>query len=102
MGNNLLGVLLTRSLECVEVHDSVAVITVIATMVVIVGAHGLLVVGLLVLVVMAKDCLILLAELSGLLLTWLSREARWSSKSRTRYLRVLFLFTILLLAARRW
>jgi hypothetical protein len=65
---NLLGVLLARSLGRVEVHDSVAVITIIATTVVVVGAHGLLVVGLLVVIVMAKDCLILLAELGGLLL----------------------------------
>jgi hypothetical protein len=68
MGNNLLGVLLTRSLERVEVHDSVAVITIIATTVVVVGTRGLLVVGLLVVVVAAKDCLVLLAELGGLLL----------------------------------
>jgi hypothetical protein len=68
MGNNLLGVLLTRSLGHVEVHDSVAVITVIATTVVIVGSRELLVVGLLVVVVAAKDCLVLLVELGGLLL----------------------------------
>jgi hypothetical protein len=68
MGNNLLGVLLTRSLGRVEVHDSVAVITVIATTVIIVGARGLLVVGLLVVVVTAKHCLVLLAELGRLLL----------------------------------
>jgi hypothetical protein len=68
VGNNLLGVLLTRSLERVEVHDSIAVITVIATTVVVIGARGLLVIGLLVVVVAAKDCLVLLAELGGLLL----------------------------------
>jgi hypothetical protein len=68
VGNNLLGVLLTRSLERIEVHDSVAVITIIATMVVVVGTRGLLVVGLLVVVIAAKDCLVLLAELGGLLL----------------------------------
>jgi hypothetical protein len=66
VGNNLLGVLLTRSRRLVEVHDSVTVITVIATTVVVVGARGLLVVGLLVVVIAAKDCLILLAELGGL------------------------------------
>jgi hypothetical protein len=68
VGNNLLGVLLTRSLERVEVHDSIAVITVIATTVVVIGARGLLVIGLLVVVIAAKDCLVLLAELGGLLL----------------------------------
>jgi hypothetical protein len=68
VGLNLLGVLLARSLGRVEVHDSVAVITVIATTVVVIDACRLLVVGLLVVVVTAKDCLILLAELSGLLL----------------------------------
>jgi hypothetical protein len=68
VGNNLLGVLLTRSLGRVEVHDSVAVITIIATTVIVIGACGLFVVGLLVVVVAAKDCLVLLAELGGLLL----------------------------------
>jgi hypothetical protein len=68
VGNNLLGVLLTGSLGCVEVHDSVAVITIIATTVVVISARGLLVVGLLVVVVTAKDYLILLAELGGILL----------------------------------
>jgi hypothetical protein len=66
VGLNLLGVLLARSLRHVEVHDSVAVITVIATTVVVIGARRLLIVGLLVVIVMAKDCLILLAELGGL------------------------------------
>jgi hypothetical protein len=68
VGLNLLGILLARSLGCVEVHDSIAVITAIATTVVVVGARGLLVKGLLVVVVTAKDYLILLAELGGLLL----------------------------------
>jgi hypothetical protein len=68
MGNNLLGVLLTQSRRCVEVHDSVAVITIVATTVVVIGACGLLVIGLLVVVVAAKYCLVLLAELGGLLL----------------------------------
>jgi hypothetical protein len=68
MRNNLLGVLLTRGRRRVEVHDSVAVITVIATMVVVIRAHGLLVVGLLVVVIVAEYRLVLLAELGGLLL----------------------------------
>jgi hypothetical protein len=68
VGNNPLGVLLTWSLRRVEVHDSIAVITVIATRVVIISARGLLVIGLLVVIVAAKDCLVLLAELGGLLL----------------------------------
>jgi hypothetical protein len=67
VGDNLLGVLLTRSLRSVEVHDSVAVITALATTVIIVGTSGLLVEGLLV-VVVAKYHLVLLAELGGLLL----------------------------------
>jgi hypothetical protein len=50
VGNYLLGVLLTRSLRSVEVHDSIAVITALATTVVVVGASGLLVEGLLVVV----------------------------------------------------
>jgi hypothetical protein len=66
--HNLLGILLTRGRRCVEVHDSVAVITAIATMVVIVSARGLLIVGLLVVIVVAKYLLVLLAELGGLLL----------------------------------
>jgi hypothetical protein len=61
VGLNILGILLAWSLGRVEVHDSVAVITAIATTVVIIGARGLLVKGLLVVVVMAKGCLILLA-----------------------------------------
>jgi hypothetical protein len=68
MGNNLLGVLLTRGRRSVEVHDSVAVITAVATMVIVVGTRELLVVGLLVVVVAAKYLLVLLAELGGLLL----------------------------------
>jgi hypothetical protein len=68
VGDNLLGVLLTRSLRSVEVHDSVAVITALATTVVVVGTSGLLVEGLLVVVVAAKYRLILLVELGGLLL----------------------------------
>jgi hypothetical protein len=65
---NLLGVLLTRGRRSVEVHDSIAVITAIATTVVVVSAHGLLVIGLLVVVVVAEYLLVLLAELGGLLL----------------------------------
>jgi hypothetical protein len=68
MGNYLLGVLLTRSLRSVEVHNSVAVITALATTVVIVGASGLLVKGLLMVIVAAKYRLVLLAKLGGLLL----------------------------------
>jgi hypothetical protein len=68
VGLNLLRILLAQSLRRVEVHDSVAVVTAIATTVVVVGARGLLVKGLLVVVVTAKDCLVLLAELGGLLL----------------------------------
>jgi hypothetical protein len=68
MGNYLLGVLLTRSLRSAEVHNSVAVITALATTVVIVGASGLLVEGLLMVIVVAKYHLVLLAELGGLLL----------------------------------
>jgi hypothetical protein len=68
MGNNLLGVLLAMSLRSVEVHDSIAVITAVATMVIIVSARRLLIKGLLVVVVATKDCLILLAELDGLVL----------------------------------
>jgi hypothetical protein len=67
-GLNLLRVLLTRGRRSVEVHDSVAVITAIATTVIVIGARRLLIVGLLVVIVMAKDCLILLTELGGLLL----------------------------------
>jgi hypothetical protein len=66
--DNLLGVLLTRSLGSVEVQDSVAVITALATTIVIVRARGLLVKGLLVIIVVDKYRLILLAELGGLLL----------------------------------
>jgi hypothetical protein len=66
--HNLLRVLLTQSRRSVEVHDSVAVITAIATTVIIVGARGLLVVGLLVVIIAAKYLLVLLAELGGLLL----------------------------------
>jgi hypothetical protein len=66
--HNLLGVLLTRGRRSVEIHDRVTVITAIATTVVVIGAHGLLVVGLLVVIVAAKYLLILLAELGGLLL----------------------------------
>jgi hypothetical protein len=54
VGLNLLGVLLALSLGRVEVHDSIAVITAIATTVVVVGVRGLLVVGLLVVVVTAR------------------------------------------------
>jgi hypothetical protein len=68
MRHNLLGILLTRGRRSIEVHDSVAVITAIATTVVIGSARGLLVIGLLVVVVVAKYLLILLAELGGLLL----------------------------------
>jgi hypothetical protein len=68
MGDNLLGVLLAGSLGSVEVHDSVTVITAVATTVVVVGARGLLVEGLLVVIVAAEYRLILLAELGGLLL----------------------------------
>jgi hypothetical protein len=68
VGNNLLGVLLHRILGRIEVHDSIAVITIIATTVVIIGARGLLVVGLLVVIVTAKYRLVLLVELGGLLL----------------------------------
>jgi hypothetical protein len=49
-------------------NDSIAVITAVATTVVIVGARGLLVEGLLVVVVATKHRLVLLAELGGLLL----------------------------------
>jgi hypothetical protein len=65
---NLLRVLLTRGHRSVEVHDSVTVITAIATMVIVISAHGLLIIGLLVVVVAAKYLLVLLAELGGLLL----------------------------------
>jgi hypothetical protein len=68
MGDKLLGVLLAGSLRSVEVHDSIAVITTVATTVVVIGARGLLVEGLLVVIIAAKYCLILLAELGGLLL----------------------------------
>jgi hypothetical protein len=68
VGDNLLGVLLTRSLGSVEVQDSIAVITALATTVVIVSARGLLVKGLLVIVIADKYRLVLLAELGGLLL----------------------------------
>jgi hypothetical protein len=68
VGDNLLGVLLAGSLGSVEVHDSIAVITAVATTVVVVGACGLLVEGLLVVVIATKDRLVLLAELGGLLL----------------------------------
>jgi hypothetical protein len=68
VGNNLLGVLLTRSLRSIEVHDSVAVITALATTVIVVSARGLPIKGLLVIIVAAKYRLILLAELRGLLL----------------------------------
>jgi hypothetical protein len=68
VGDNLLGVLLAGSLRSIEVHDSVAVITTVATTVIIVGAHGLLVEGLLVVIVTAEYRLILLAELDSLLL----------------------------------
>jgi hypothetical protein len=68
VGLNLLRVLLARGLGRVEVHDSVAVVTTIATTVVVNGARGLLVEARLVVVITAKDCLILLAELGGLLL----------------------------------
>jgi hypothetical protein len=68
MGDNLLGFLLARSLGSVEVHDSIAVITAVATTVVVVSALGLLIVGLLVVIVLAKDCLVLLVELGGLVL----------------------------------
>jgi hypothetical protein len=65
---NLLRVLLTRVRRLVEVHDSVAVITAVATTVVVIGARGLRIVGLLVVVVAAEYLLVLLAELGGLLL----------------------------------
>jgi hypothetical protein len=68
MGNNLLGLLLTRCRRRLEVHDSVAVITIVATTVIIVSARGLLVVGLLVIIVAAEYRLVLLAELGSLLL----------------------------------
>jgi hypothetical protein len=68
MGDNLLGVLLAMSLRSVEVHDSIAVITAVATMVIIVTARRLLIKGLLVVVIATKDCLVLLAELDGLVL----------------------------------
>jgi hypothetical protein len=68
VGDNLLGVLLAGSLGSIEVHDSVAVITAVATTVVVVGARGLLVEGLLVVIVAAEYRLVLLAELGGLLL----------------------------------
>jgi hypothetical protein len=68
VGNNLLRVLLTRSGRSVEVHDSVVALPTVATTVVVVGARGLLVVGLLVVVIAAKHLLVLLAELGGLLL----------------------------------
>jgi hypothetical protein len=68
VGNNLLGVLLTRGLRSVEVHDSVVALTTVATTVVVVGTRGLLVVGLLVVIVAAKYLLVLLAELGSLLL----------------------------------
>jgi hypothetical protein len=67
VGLNLLGILLARSLGRVEVHDRAAVVTAIATTVVV-GTRGLLIKGLLVVVITTKDCLILLAELGGLLL----------------------------------
>jgi hypothetical protein len=66
--NNLLGVLLTRGRRRVEVHDSVAVIAIIATTVIVIRARGLLIVGLLVVVIVAEYRLVLLAELGGLLL----------------------------------
>jgi hypothetical protein len=66
--HNLLEVLLTQGRRSVEVHDSITVITAIATTVVVDGTRGLLVVGLLVVVVAAEYLLILLAELGGLLL----------------------------------
>jgi hypothetical protein len=68
VGDNLLGVLLVGSLGSVEVHDSIAVITAVATTVVVIGARGLLVEGLLVVIVAAEYRLVLLAELGGLLL----------------------------------
>jgi hypothetical protein len=68
VGENLLGVLLARGLKSVEVHDSVAVITAIATTVVIISALRLLVKGLLVVTVTAMDGVVLLAELDGLVL----------------------------------
>jgi hypothetical protein len=68
VGNNLLGVLLTRGRRSIEVHDSIAIITAVATTVVVIGARGLLIVGLLVVVVAAEYLLILLVELGDLLL----------------------------------
>jgi hypothetical protein len=68
VGNNLLGVLLTRGHRSVEVHDSVVALTTIATTVVVVSTRGLLVVGLLVVVAAPEYLLVLLAELGGLLL----------------------------------
>jgi hypothetical protein len=68
VGDNLLRVLLAGTLRSVEVHDSIAVITAVATTVVVVGARGLLVEGLLVVIVVAKYLLVLLAELGGFLL----------------------------------
>jgi hypothetical protein len=65
---NLLGILLTRGGRSVEVHDSVAVSTDIATTVIVVSARGLLIIGLLVVIVAAEYLLVLLAELGGLLL----------------------------------
>jgi hypothetical protein len=68
MWDNLLGVLLAWSLGSIEVHDSVAVITVVATTVIIVSALGFLIKGLLVVVVVANDGAIPLVELDGLVL----------------------------------
>jgi hypothetical protein len=68
MGDNLLGVLLTQSLGGVGLHDSIAVITSIAATVIIVSALRLLVHSLLVVFVVAKDGVVLLAELGGLVL----------------------------------
>jgi hypothetical protein len=68
VGDNLLGILLARSLGSVEVHDSVAVITAVATTVIIIGARRLLIEGLLVVIVAAEYRLVLLAELGGLVL----------------------------------
>jgi hypothetical protein len=67
-GGNLLGVLLVRSLGSVKVHDSIAVINAIATTIIVISALGLLVKILLVVIIAAKDNIILLVELGGLIL----------------------------------
>jgi hypothetical protein len=52
----------------VEVYGSMAVITAVATTVIVIGARKLLIEGLLVVVIAAEDSLVLLTELGGLVL----------------------------------